>query len=745
MTLVTWLGLGVWLGVLGAVQLSAAPVGWTWATVVLLGLSLLWRRSGVVFALGLCLGVVAVQRAHPGPVLRGPASVHGVVAGAPMGGTADLEVWRVGTPHGGWAPAAGRVRLRMVGRAPPPGTEIVAWGDARPISGPSLPGAPDRLLSARVVGARSELLVRDAGLVGVAPVAPLPVPARHGGVLRALALGDRRLLDPQVTARLRGTGTSHLLAISGFHVGVVAGVVGGGVALLLRAVAVVRQRGVSLRPAWVLAASAAVIYAVVAGAPVSAQRAALLVVLAALIRVLGARPRPMPLIAAAASILLVMDPAAAWSPSFQLSFGAVLGLARFGAELEQARPLWWPGWLRWMWTSLCLTLAATLGTLPAVGWWFQALAPGAPLANLVAVPLTTFGLAPLAAVAVLAPAPLDGWAYLAGDRVVDLLVGALAWFEGAPVPVAWGTGAALALAVALVLHRRWAWCLAIALVLAPPAPPPTGLRVTWPDVGQGTAALVEWPDGRRWLVDGGPPSQAVLHWLRRRRVHHLDVVIAAHGQADHAGGLAPVIRGLSVGELWVPRSSRDDPQLKEAVLAALEREVPVIPGPPPDLASKARAVLPLENDRGVVVAPSWRGRAVLLPADVEADGEEALLSALRGSGLSVVAVAVPHHGSRTSSTPALLDATRPEIAVVQAGRFSRFGHPAPHIVDRWSAAGARLWHAGLDGTIELTVGRDDLAVRTWRADRGWQREARVPLRGAPWQRAGLEVAAARSR
>ncbi len=191
----------------------------------------------------------------------------------------------------------------------------------------------------------------------------------------------------------------------------------------------------------------------------------------------------------------------------------------------------------------------------------------------------------------------------------------------------------------------------------------------------------------------------------------------------------------------MPRSARGEPPLKPLVLAALARRVPVIPGPDAEIGSLERATLPIANDRSIVLLPSWDGVGVLLPADIEADGEAAIVQALRDEPVRVVAAAVPHHGARSSSGAPFVDAVRPPIAVVQAGRHHTFRHPAPEVVARWVRAGARLWNTAWDGTVEVTVTRDRAVVRTWRWDRGWRTERTLDLRGDPWRAAGAyEVA-----
>ncbi|MEZ4240676.1 MAG: MBL fold metallo-hydrolase [Myxococcota bacterium] len=236
------------------------------------------------------------------------------------------------------------------------------------------------------------------------------------------------------------------------------------------------------------------------------------------------------------------------------------------------------------------------------------------------------------------------------------------------------------------------------MILAPrPAPP--GVRLTFLDVGQGDATLVEWPDGRRWLVDGGRPSADVLGWLRRSGIRRLDAVVATHPDADHAAGLAPVVAALRVGLVW----ARDPPP--ELAEAAAARGVPVAP-----------PVGTLQPWPGDPVASDNDGSVVLRfgPALILGDAEQAAEARVAARTGPVPVLRVGHHGSATSTSAVLLDAVRPAVAVVSVGR-NRYGHPAPEVLARLQQRGIRVLRTDERGTIELTEAHPGaLRIRTAR-------------------------------
>jgi ComEC/Rec2-related protein len=677
---------------------------------------------------GVALGWLVVASMPEGPTLRGPVAVEAVVIGGPVGTQADVAVTRWANPGGPWNASFGRVRVRFpmsdLGPVspPPPGTAVVAFGVAGPIDSHALPGDPDPVSNALRSRVRTELRAeRWAPLGGVVPRRDPFEGARHGAVLRALATGDRRGLDEETWTIMRRTGTAHVLSISGFHVGIVSLVLGGGLRAFLRLAALVRPVGVSLAPAWILGAAGGAAYAWASGAPASAQRAAWMVGLAAIAHASGREVRPLNLLGAAAIAVVVVDPASIGTAGFQLSFGAMLGLLRVTPWLLRFLPPDVPWLLDWFARALATTAGATVGTCPASFWWFQELAPLSPLANLIALPWVSFAVVPFAALGALLPDPFSGFAVGVGDGAMEGLVRVLRPLAVAPWTFALGPVGALACAMSLVLPRPSIRALSTGVLLASIYEPIRDeSAVTFLDVGQGDCALVEQPDGRRWLIDAGPPpGDAVVRYLRRRGIRHLDVVVASHGHPDHTGGLAPVLDGIDVDELWLPGTEGLDALLR----LAAARGVRVRLRPPaslhPDVHFRGEGL----NDRSLVLPLA----GALFPGDVEAEGEAALLPRVHPIQL----LKVPHHGSRTSSSPTLLDALLPEIAVVQAGRNNRFKHPHAEVLERYVERGIALYRTDRDGTIEVTLGADPL-VRTWRPGAGWSERAPPQAEPAPF-------------
>ncbi len=690
-----------------------------------------WRGSRVALVgLGMALGWLGVATQPSGPVVRGWVTVDGRVAGAAVGSEADVAVRRLARPGEAWQASRGRVRVRFSGRPPSPGTPVIVAGRAQPLQRPTLPGGPDAVTDARRGRVHTRIVARDAAVVG-GERPTRHVPGDATGLLRALALGDRSSVAPERLERLRRTGTSHLLAISGLHVGAVAGAVTALGLLLLRGLAVFRAQGVPQGPAWLLGAMVALVWAWSVGAPVSAQRAAVLVLMVALGRATGRSPQPWALLGLAAVVVLTLDPGALGTASFQLSFGAVAGLIRWQPVLARPARRWWAP-LRWLWGSLATTVAATLGTLPAAAWWFQEVAPLSPVANLIAVPVVTFWVAPCAALATWAAEPVGGWAGALGTLGVQVLEAGLEPLALGPLTPAVGPLRACALAALLLVPRHPWRGLLPALLLLLLRPVPTATQVTFLDVGQGDAALVEHEDGTRILVDGGPPGRQVLHWLRRRGVRRLHRVVVSHCQADHAGGLEAILEAVQVDELWVPEAQ----SCATLLACAVEQGVRLRLRPPEALSPPPGFDPDDPNDGSLVV----REAGVLFTGDIEKTGEAAVAGRLEPTPVLKVA----HHGSRTSTDPAFLGAVRPTVAVISAGRRNLFGHPHPHVVARLAAAGVQTYRTDQHGTVVVRVTTHGVAVRTKRAGESWTAwrvhprvpepttaAARRPPRGSP--------------
>jgi competence protein ComEC len=259
-------------------------------------------------------------------------------------------------------------------------------------------------------------------------------------------------------------------------------------------------------------------------------------------------------------------------------------------------------------------------------------------------------------------------------------------------------------------------------------------RVTFLDVGQGDAAVIEAPGGAVALVDGGgafddafdPGERIVEPFLRSRGVSRVDVVALSHPHPDHLNGLRRILRRFPVGALWTSGDDGHNPEY--AHLLALARAGGVATPIPATAAVGGAMLEPLGpfvstadargeaigpppglsvNDASLVLRLSFAGRAVLFPGDLEADGEGELVGR-RALGQRVAAdvLKVPHHGSRTSSSDELVAAVHPELAVISLGWRNRFHFPAPEVLARYAAAGATVLRTDRDGAVTVTIGPD---------------------------------------
>ena len=717
---------GMWVVEVDRVWLGTAAL---WLVAALAG----GRRGGRG---ALLVGTVLLGAALGAPRAPTPARVgRGVVQGV----VTQASPWSAVVRH-----AHGETRIRGAPPLPTAGARISAR--VRPAApSPRLPGAPDPRRADRMMGRSAARVDAWLQLGGDRPGAALPSwvgARRHGGLLWALATGDRSAIPASDAALLERTGTGHLLAISGLHVGLVAGVVLAIGVVAVRGLARLRPRArLAVRLRWLptlgaLAAAAA--YADQVGWPVSTRRAVVMVGVSAAARLLGRGVRPWSVLGGAALVVVLNEPEVVHGLGFGLSFGAVLGMLTVTPRLTRWLPPDLPRPLAWAAEALAVSVGALAGTLPLTAWWFQAVSPLSPLANLVAGPLVGGVAVPGALVAVHGPEALRPLALTVGDGAIGAAVRGLEVLDLPPWAPAVGPVGAAALFAALFVRRRAGLALlavSLALGAARWLPGTGALTVTVLAVGQGDAVFVRLPDGRRWLVDGGPPSERVLQWLRREGHHHLDAVFLTHPDSDHLGGLEAVVEQLDVDRFVSARPPRTDEVAYRRVWQTLfARGIPVhalgspLDGPgrllhPVEGWRAAAGVRgrPRDNDDSLVLLLEHEGRRVLLTGDIERAAEQWLAPRLP----TVDVLQAPHHGSRSSSSSGLVVATDPTWVVVSSGVDNRYGHPHAATLAQWR--GRRVVRTDQLGTLRIRL--EGGSVRVEHSDAGGRYR---PVRGRPW-------------
>lgn len=584
----------------------------------------------------------------------------------------------------------------------------------------------------------------------------------------ALALGDREAISAEQRERFADSGLAHLVSVSGLHLGLtVLGCFRLIAALLARAP--IASRIDPLRLAALITLPLAPIYALLTGADPPVVRAGIAAALLLAATAAGRSPHAATALGVALLALLATDPSALFSASLQLSVAACWGLIALPTALRALVPVArpepdgprWRRLLEGILGALITTTAATLATLPFTALHFERTSLASLPANLVAVPvgLVATALCALATAAGLVHEALLGPLLLPAHwvaRLLDWLAAHFATWPGARIPLA-ADHAALAaltllpLAVRLAARHRWAgtavagWALIALLILRLPAPPDGRLHVEFLPVGQGDATLLRLPDGGAILVDAGGDlfgesgSDRALAWLRKRRVHRLDAMVLSHLHPDHAGGIPPILRALEVAELWSSGRELGGRWGKPIAEALEERGIPrrtlaagdrlqragitfEVLGPPDVDGTKDDPLLG-ENDASLVLRVVHGQVAILLPGDVEEIGEWALLD--RAGSLQAQVVKAPHHGSRTSSTPAFVEATRADHVVFSVGHRNPFGFPHPDVAARWEAAGAML-HRTDRGAIHFAIDGNTLELVPEQASLGTTFASRVP-------------------
>ncbi len=581
------------------------------------------------------------------------------------------------------------------------------------------------------------------------------MPPREAELARGFVLGEDEGIDAETREDFRRSGLSHLLAVSGENVTLLA----------LLAMPLLGAFGIPLRErlVWILGLIA--IYVPLAGAGPSIQRAAVMGAAGVLATLAGRRASRLYALALALGVTLAVDPGVATDIGWQLSFAAVIGIFVLATPIRAAiaARIGSRGWRRALAEGAAVTIAATLATAPLIAFHFETLSTTTLIANVAAMPAVApamwLGMASAAASQV-PGAPVE-----ALNGLDALLLGYIAqvaawcgrpgWAEvrvqlGATGLVGSYLGlAALVMLAFRVAHRRrlaaarrrggapgrprrrlrrpdrlqLALCALAALVLAAvllspwggasAAGPTSGLRVEVLDVGQGDAILLQPAGAPAVLVDGGPPGDDLAADLEAAGVDRLGAAVITHDQSDHAAGIEELLSRLPIARLVYARLGRD--ALAQARAAGAEPvrvaqggelrsgglDLEVLWPPPQLLAEPTRGADP--NLQALVLLARWRDFSMLLTADAEAEAVP-----LDPGPIDVLKVA--HHGSDDAGLASLLDRTRPRLAVISVGAGNPYGHPTAATLATLAGHGVRTLRTDLDGAVTIAVQPGSIAV-----------------------------------
>ncbi len=562
--------------------------------------------------------------------------------------------------------------------------------------------------------------------------------ARLRGVLVALAIGDQDSIAPDDWEVFWRTGVGHLMSISGLHITMLAGL-----GFAIAYFAWVRVPALALRiparkAAVVAGVATALAYSLMTGYQVPAQRTFVMLAVVAACVLADRHGSPSRVLALAALAVVGLDPWAVLSPGFWLSFGAVASIF-YVMSLRTGRQ----GKLR---GAVMEQLAVTVAMLPMLMALFQEVSLVSPIANSFSIPLVSLVVVPLTIAGAFLPLP---WMLDAAHLLMTGVMAPLEWLAALPLamleshePAAW-TIAAAALGCAWLLAPRGvpmrsaglAWIAPMFAVL-PPSPAPGEAWVDVLDVGNGLATVVRtathamvYDTGPAWNADADTGNRIVVPFLRGEGIRSLDGVVVSHADEDHSGGAASIAYAREPRWLLSPL---EPGHVLHGAFAESRRceagarwrwdgvEFAVLHPSREIYAGEARKRK--ENDRGCVVRVATRSFSALLAADVEARAEAEMVARDREALRSDVLV-IPHHGSKTSSTPPFVDAVAPAIGILSVGYRNRFHHPNAAVVARYLERGVVLHRTDREGALRIILPAQSPGMigveNQWRVVRYW--------------------------
>lgn len=593
--------------------------------------------------------------------------------------------------------------------------------------------------------------------------------SESSAILQSMVIGEDKGLTDEIRDAFMASGTTHILSISGSHLGLLAFLIYNIVRLSILRI----PSGILLRltlytsPSKIAALVTmppVILYTIIAGGEVATIRSLIMIIVYLFAILIEREERILNSLAFAAIIILILNPQALFDISFQLSYGSILSIGYIldwwkerrkapGMELVPEEKGLVPEIKKRLIQYLLVAVAATLGTAPIVAYHFNQFSWVGLFSNIVIIPFAGAVIVPLGLLSGFLTI-LTGSSTLPMASLIDkavfifyALVKAFSKIPYAefhlPSPSLITIALYYLLIYTLLEWRRnrlikIAGIITASLIVLFTVPVflnnPEGIKVTYIDVGQGDSSLIELPDGKRMLIDGGGAfdrrfdigKRVLAPYLWDKGIKRIDYIVLSHPGSDHIGGLTYIIKKFEIGEVWI----NGDPLIKgfEELLGIIEEK-----GIPVMVVKRGDAILDdkyniyvlhpypefypgtvessSQNNKSIVLKLAYKEHSFLFPGDIEKEAEDDLI--FLGNWLRAGIIKVPHHGSKTSSSEGFLSLVQPEVAVISSGKDNIFNHPNPDVIERYENLGTRIYRTDRDGAVIIESDGENLKVETF--------------------------------